>query len=151
MSPAGHEHGRVAMKFALRLGNYVEANNLGEVYAAETGFLLSSNPDTVRAPDVAFVRRERVEKVEKSTGFFPGPPDLAVEVVSPGDTHSEVEEKTIDWLEAGALMVLTLKPNKRTVTVYRSLHEITILSEGEILDCGKVVPGFKIAIKDIFA
>ena len=150
MCPAGHEHGRVAMRFALRLGNHVETNNLGVVYAAETGFLISSDPDTVRAPDVAFVRQERVERVGKTKGFWPGAPDLAVEVVSPGDTHAEVEEKAIDWLLAGVILVLTFNPNKRTATAYRSLKDIKILDENSILDCDDVVPGFKVAIKDIF-
>jgi Uncharacterized protein conserved in cyanobacteria len=150
MCPAGHEHGRVAMKFGWRLAQHVDANNLGVVFAAETGFLISSDPDTVRAPDVAFVSKDKVEQVGRGKGYFPGAPDLAVEVVSPGDTHAEVEEKAIDWLMAGTAMVLTFNPNKRTVTVYRSLKHITILDENAILDCGDVVPGFKVAVKDIF-
>ena len=150
MCPAGHEHGRVAMRFAIRIGTHVEDNDLGVVYAAETGFLLSSDPDTVRAPDVAFVRKERVENVGRGKGYWPGPPDLAVEVISPGDTHAEVEEKAIDWLIAGAAMVLTFNPNKRTVTVYRSLKDIIILGDNDVLDCSDVVSGFKVAIKDIF-
>jgi Uma2 family endonuclease len=150
MAPAGHEHGRVAVRFTWRLAQYVETNNLGAVYAAETGFLISMNPDTVRAPDVAFVRRKRLDDVGKVGGYWPGAPDLAVEVVSPGDTYTEVEEKAIAWLEAGTLMVLTLNPRKRTVTVYRSLNDITILNEDAILDFSDIVPGFKIAVKDIF-
>jgi len=138
------------MNFAWRSARHAEAHNLGVVYAAGTGFMLSSDPDTVRAPDVAFVRRERVEKAGRGKGFWPGPPDLAVEVVSPGDTHAEVEEKAIDWLTAGTALVLTFNPSKRTVTVYRSLKDITILDENAILDCDDVVPGFRIAVKDIF-
>jgi Uma2 family endonuclease len=150
MAPAGHEHGRVAVRFTWRLARHVEANNLGVVYAAETGFRLASNLDTVRAPDVAFVRRERIEGLGKIEGYFPGPPDLAVEVVSPGDTYAEVEEKAIQWLEAGTLAVFVLNPRKRTVTTYRSLSDIVIVSDGAILDLDFVVPGFKIAVKDIF-
>ena len=105
MAPAGHEHGRVAIRFSWRLAQHVETNDLGAVYAAETGFLISTNPDTVRAPDVAFVSRKRIEGVKKAEGYWPGAPDLAVEVVSPGDTYTEVEEKAIEWLEAGTLMV----------------------------------------------
>jgi Uma2 family endonuclease len=150
MAPAGHEHGRVAVRFTWRLAQHVEANNLGAVYAAETGFLLSSNPDTVRAPDVAFVSRKRLEKVERKEGYWPGAPDLAVEVISPSDTYTEVEEKAIEWLEAGVLMVLALNPRKRTVTVYRSLNDIIILNEEAILDLDEIVPGFKVTVKDIF-
>ena len=150
MAPAGHEHGRVAVRFTWRLAQHVEINNLGAVYAAETGFLISTNPDTVRAPDVAFVSRKRLDAVGKVGGYWPGAPDLAVEVVSPGDTYSEVEEKAIEWLEAGALMVLALNPRKRSVTVYRSLSAITILNEDAILDLNDVVPDFKVSVKDIF-
>jgi Uma2 family endonuclease len=120
------------------------------IYATGTGFTLATNPDTVRAPDVAFVSRERLKKVKSASGFWPGAPDLAVEVVSPGDTYTEVEEKAIDWLAAGARMVLALNPRKRTVTVYRSLNDIVILNDDATLDLDDVVPGFKILVKDIF-
>lgn len=150
MAPAGHEHGRVAMNFGWRLAQHVEANGLGAVYAAETGFLLSSDPDTVRAPDVGFVNRKRIEETGKAKGYWPGPPDLAVEVVSPGDAYAEVEEKATEWLGAGALMVLVLDPRKRTVTVYRSLNAIIILNESSMLDLDDAVPGFSVAVKDIF-
>jgi hypothetical protein len=86
MPPAGDEHGYLALEIASDLRNHVKANNLGRTDAAETGFKLASDPDTVRAPDVAFVRRERAEKVGRVTGYWPGAPDLAVEVVSPNDT-----------------------------------------------------------------
>lgn len=150
MAPAGHEHGRVTVRFTWRLAQHVEPNNLGTVYAAETGFILASDPDTVRAPDIGFVSRKRVEEVGKTRGYWPGAPDLAVEVVSPGDTYTEVEEKATEWLEAGALMVLVLNPRKRTITVYRSLNAITILTEDSTLDLDDVVPGFSVAVKDIF-
>lgn len=150
MAPAGHEHGRVAVRFTWRLAQYVENNKLGAVYAAETGFLISTNPDTVRAPDVAFISQKRLDDVGRRAGYWPGAPDLAVEVISTGDTYSEVEEKAIEWLEAGALMVLALNPRKRTITVYRALNDITILSENAIFDLDDIVPGFKVAVKDIF-
>jgi len=150
MCPAGHEHGTVAMRFGWRLAQHVEPNNLGVVSAAETGFLLASNPDTVRAPDVAFVSKKRFEETGNVKGYRPGPPDLAVAVISPSDTYTEVEEKAIAWLEAGSLMVLVLNPRKRTVTAYRSLSEIVILDEHGVLDLGDIVRGFTVAVKDIF-
>jgi len=150
MAPAGDDHGYVAMSFGSFLTVHVKANNLGRVYAAETGFRLASDPDTVRAPDVAFVTRKRIEETGKVKGYRIGAPDLAVEVVSPGDTYSEVQEKATEWLEAGARMVVVLNPRKRTATVYRSLSEIVILNEDAILDLDDVVPGFKITVKDIF-
>jgi Uma2 family endonuclease len=151
MTPAGHEHGKISVKITWRLAQYVESNSLGTVYAAETGFLLSSEPDTVRAPDVAFVRAERVAEVGDSEGYWPGAPDLAVEVISPGDVYGEVEEKVFDWLRAGTMMVVVVNPRQRAVTVYRSLTDIMVLTEADTLSGGKVVPGWALAVKDLFA
>lgn len=151
MPPAGSEHGYIALRIASRLERYVDANGLGRVYTAETGFKLASNPDTVRAPDAAFVSRERVESVGRVPGFWPGPPDLAVEVVSPGDTHAQVVEKALAWLEAGCRMVLVADQERRTVTSYRSLDDIHILTEGNVIDGADVVPGWELAITEIFS
>ena len=128
----------------------MRAHTLGTVYAAETGFKLASNPDVVRAPDVAFVRRERVEEVGDVEGYWPGAPDLAVEVISPSDTYGEVQEKVFDWLDAGTKMVILVMPRKRTVTVYRSLSDIIMLTEHDMLDGGDVVPGWKIPVRELF-
>jgi Uma2 family endonuclease len=150
MPPAGHVHGRVTINFTTPLDQHVRAQSLGAVYAAETGFKLASNPDVVRAPDVAFVRRERVEAIGDVEGYWPGAPDLAVEVVSPNDVYTEVEEKVFDWLDAGARLVVVLNPRKRAVTAYRSLSNIVVLTEKDALDCSDVVPGFTIAVREIF-
>jgi len=151
MSPAGNEHGYLAMKVGRLLGNHVEDNKLGRVYAAKTGFKIASDPDTVRAPDAAFVSRERVEKVGRVAGFWPGAPDLAVEVVSPGDTHAEVVEKALSWLEAGCRMVLVAEPERKAVTVYRSREDIRILTGDEAVDGADVVPGWRLTVAEIFA
>jgi len=150
MSPTGHEHGVVAMNIAGPLHQHVKSNNLGVVYAAETGFIVGQNPDTVRAPDVAFVQIERINQAGNVKSYWIGAPDLAVEVVSPGDTVGKVEGKVTEWLEAGTLMVWVASPRLRTVTVYRSLTEIIMLTEKDTLDGGDVVPGFRIAVCDIF-
>lgn len=151
MSPAGHDHGRIIMELAVPLGLYVNNAKLGKVYAAETGFKIKSNPDTVIAPDIAFIRQERVEAVGRVKGYWEGSPDLAVEVTSPNDTVSEVEEKVQAWLEAGARQVWVISPKLRTVTIYRSLSDILTLTEKDTLDGGEVVPGFSIPVTDIFA
>jgi len=151
MTPAGSKHGRIAVRFAWRLAQHVEANDLGVVYAAETGFLLASDPDTVRAPDVAFVRQERIKEVGDEEGYWPGAPDLAVEVISPNDNYAEVEEKVSDWLQAGTRMVVVVNPRPRTATVYRSLSDIRVLTEDEVLNGGDVVPGWEVLVKDLFA
>ena len=149
MNPAGNVHGRVVMSFAWRLAQYVEENHLGSVYAAETGFRLSSNPDTVRAPDVAFVSRERLEEIGDTEGFWPGAPDLAVEVISPGDSYADVEEKVFDWLDAGTKMVVVINPRQRSATVYKSPTDITALAD--ILNGGDVVPDFELPVREIFS
>lgn len=151
MAPAGFQHGQVAMNIGAPLHEYVKRNNLGQVYAAETGFILAQDPDTVRAPDAAFIRLERVEQVGRKKGYWIGPPDLAVEVVSPGDTVSEVEEKVAEWLDAETRIVWVVSPKLHTVTVYRSLTDIVTLTEKDSLDGGDVVPGFQIKIAEIFA
>jgi len=150
MSPAGDEHGRVGMELAIPLGSHVKQNKLGKLYLAETGFLLKTNPDTVRAPDIAFVRIERIEQDPGVKGYRVGAPDLAVEVVSPGDTVSEVEEKVAEWLEGGARMVWVVSPKLHTVTVYRSLTNIVTLTGKDKLDGGDVVPGFQMNVAEIF-
>jgi Uma2 family endonuclease len=151
MPPAGSEHGYVALNIGRSLSDYVKDNGLGRAYAAETGFKLATDPDTVRAPDAAFVSRERVEKAGRVEGYWPGPPDLAVEVVSPGDTHAQVVEKALAWLEAGCRMVLVADPERRTVTEYRSLENIRILTEDDAIEGADVVPGWKLSLAEIFA
>lgn len=150
MAPAGHIHGKVAMNISTPLDQYVRAHHLGTVYAAETGFKLASNPDTVRAPDAAFIRRQRVEEVGDIEGYWPGGPDLVVEVISPSDTYSEVEEKVLEWLEAGAHMVVVVNPRRRVATVYRSLTDIAILRETDVLEGGDVVPGWVMPLSEVF-
>jgi Uma2 family endonuclease len=151
MSPAGHDHGRIAMEIAGPLQLFVKKKKLGKIYAAETGFLLTTNPDTVRAPDVAFIRQDRVDKVGRTRGYWIGPPDLAVEVISPSDTVGEVEDKVHMWLELGTRLVWLVSPKLRNVTVYQSLTDIKTLTEKDTLDGGDVVPGFQIPISAIFA
>ena|SRR5215210_355903 len=151
MNPAGNVHGRVAMSFAWRLARYVEENRLGTVYAAETGFRLASDPDTVRALDVAFVSRARIEALGEVEGFWPEAPDLEVEVISPGDSYAEVEEKVFDWLDAGTKMVAVINPRQRSATVYKSPTDITALAETDVLAGGDVVAGFELVVREIFA
>lgn len=151
MSPAGHNHGRIAMELSAPLYQYVKANNLGKVYAAETGFLLKTDPDTVRAPDIAFIRQERVAKVGRSEGYWRGAPDLAVEVISPSDSVGKLENKIRMWLEAGTRLVWVISPTLFNVTVYRSMMDIETLTEKDVLDGGDVIPGFKFPVSELFA
>ncbi len=150
MAPAGARHGRSAGKVARPLMNHVATNNLGEVYIAEAGFLLSTDPDIVRVPDVAFVRRERFELVGDVDGFFPGPPDLVVEVISPNDRYTEVAEKVEDWLAAGTRMVVVVDSRRRVAVVHLPGREPITLTEQDTLDGGDVVPGWSITVAEIF-
>jgi len=147
MPPAGNEHGYRASELSSELRNHVKANDLGRAYAVETGFKIHSDP----APDAAFVSREPLEETGPVEGYWPGVPDLAVEVVSPNDRHSEVIEKALEWLDAGCRMVLVVDPKQHTVTVYRSREYIRILTEGEALDGADVIPGLFIPATEIFA
>ncbi len=151
MSPTGQKHGSITVNLTAPLASYVKENRLGKVYAAETGFKLQSNPDTVRAPDIAFVNRGRLELTGETEGYWVGAPDLAVEVTSPSDRVSQVEKKVIQWLESGARLVWVVSSKLHTVTVYRSLTEITVLTEKDMLGGGDVLPGFQIPVAEIFA
>ena len=151
MSPAGNRHGRLAANVMISLGVHVRANGLGAVYAAETGYQLASDPDHVRAPDVSFIGRERLERTGETDGYWPGAPDLAVEVVSPGDRRAEVEEKVRDWLDAGAGMVLVVDFHRgRTVQVHRPPSRVVDLTEGDVVDGGNVVPGWRLPVSELF-
>jgi Uma2 family endonuclease len=149
MAPAGHEHGYVAMTLGAHLTTYVREHGLGRVYAAETGFKLAADPDTVLAPDVAFVAAARLENVS-GAGYFPGPPDLAAEVISPNDRHAEVEAEVALWLAHGARMVVTVNPETRSATVFRSLEDIRILREDAALEGADVVPGWRLPLSELF-
>ena len=150
MTPAGHQHGRLVVNVTTPLDQHVRQHHLGVVYGAETGFQLASDPDVVRAPDAAFVRRERAAEVGDVEGYWPGAPDLAVEVISPGDLYTEVEDKVLAWLAAGARMVVVINPRTRTATVYRSRTDVTVLGEEDGLDGGDVVPGWMMPVRDLF-
>ncbi|MSQ06657.1 MAG: Uma2 family endonuclease [Dehalococcoidia bacterium] len=152
MAPAGKHHGVLAVRVTWRLAQYVEAHSLGDVCAAETGFRLSSAPDTVLAPDVAFISRQRLSEVGREVeGYWPGAPDLVVEVISPSDTYTEVDTKVLKWLAGGARMVVVINPRTKRVAVYRSPTDVTILGDRDVLDGQDVVPGWTMALADLFA
>ncbi|HIP69801.1 MAG TPA: Uma2 family endonuclease, partial [Anaerolineae bacterium] len=127
MSPASYLHGEIGAKMLFLLAKFVYSHQAGKLYTAETGFLLTRNPDTVRAPDVAFVQTRNLPEQPKR-GFFAGAPDLAVEIISPNETVADIEDKVIDYLEAGSQQVWLIYPRTKTVTVYRSLNDIHILT-----------------------
>jgi len=150
MSPAGSEHGRIAGRIFLRLADHVEKNELGETYAAETGFLIEQDPDTVRAPDAAFVSFERLAKVEPTTGYLPVSPNLVVEVVSPNDSFSEVEAKAANWLSAGTQIVLVADPKNHALHIHETDRAICVLKPGDTFSAGEVCGDWQLRVNDAF-
>ena len=139
--PAGWTHGVVAMKLGIKLGTHVERASTGIVLAAETGFKLQSDPDTVRAPDVAFVARERAP-LESTRGFPALAPDLAVEVLSPDDRPGEVLAKVGEWLSAGTTLVWVVDPARRLARVYRADGSEALVTADGVLEGEDLLPGF---------
>ena len=150
MAPSGRRHGRVTVNFTLPLAQHVRAHRLGEVWGAETGCLLARQPDMVRAADVAFVRRERLGIQPDDRGYWPGAPDLVVEVLSPNDRPGEVVEKVATWLRYGARMVVVVDPQRRTVAVHRPDQPPRVLTESDTLDGEDIVPGWSLPVRALF-
>ena len=150
MSPAGQTHGKYASRINISLGGHVMANRLGETYIADTGFTLATDPDHVRAPDLAFISNARLKEIGESDRFAQGAPDVAVEVISPSDRYTEVEEKVEDWLNAGCRAVIVANPRRRTVNVHRSPTDVSTLTESDTLEIDDIVPGWRMPVKDIF-
>ena len=145
MPPAKSEHGRVAANLTGFLWQHVRAHRLGEVFT-EAGYKLESHPDTVLGPDVSFVAKDRVVRPE---GYYLGPPDVAVEVLSPSDRRSRVEWKTNLWLSLGARSVWVVNPKLRTVEVVRAGGQRKLFQESdELVD--DTVPGFRVPVSEIF-
>jgi Uma2 family endonuclease len=151
MPPAGFEHGDLTQVFGSSLGPYVRAHQLGKVVVGDIGFRLTVDPDTVRAPDVAFVCRERVEAAGRVPGYWPGAPDLVVEVISPNDLYTEVDEKIAEWLEHGARLVFVVNPRRQTVAVHRPGQPVRVLAGDALLDGEDVVPGWTLPLRELFS
>jgi Uma2 family endonuclease len=149
MTPAGAEHGLVALRIGARILEHVDEHGLGAAYAAETGFVLRRGPDTVRAPDAAFVASERLAAA-RGPGFAELAPDLVVEVVSPSDRASEVSSKTAMWLDAGVRVVWVVDPQARLAAVHHPGGVVTVLREDGVLDGEDVLPGFRLPLATLF-
>jgi Uma2 family endonuclease len=151
MTPAGFEHGRVAVRLGRLLDAHVEDAGIGVAAGAETGFVLSTDPDTVRAPDAAFVSKQRAEEVGRTVKYWPGAPDFAAEVISPNDTFHEVQKKALEWLAAGTIAVLLLDPDQHTATVYRGQGDTHVHRAEDTLDLSDAVPGFTVPVARLFS
>jgi Uma2 family endonuclease len=149
MAPAGAQHGSVTMEIAVRIQGFVSAKKLGKVYAAETGFTIKRNPDTVRAADVAFIQSAHLPDADH-VGFIPGSPDLAIEVCSPSDRWSEVLAKIDQWLAAGATSVWVIDPPSKSIEIYRRDSQSIRYHVGQKITDEPTLPGFELSVEDIF-
>jgi Uma2 family endonuclease len=150
VAPAGGRQGENAGQIAGHLWLFAEPRGLGRIYIAETGFILARDPDIVRAPDVSFVRAERLPPLDRREGFLELAPDLAVEVVSPSDRARDVMDKVIEYLDAGVRLVWIVEPRRRIVTIWTPDRTARILTEADELDGGDVLPGFRLPVAQIF-
>ena len=150
MSPGGAEHGAVCATAGALLFAHVRATRSGRTFGAETGFVLDRERNTVRAPDAAFVKRERVEAVGRTEQFWPGAPDFAVEVLSPSDSPDEIAGKARGWVAAGTTLALVLDPRRRSATVFDGSPEPRIFEDGDTLDLTAAVPGWRVGVAELF-
>src|SRR5439155_1888069 len=148
--PPGTWHGAIAAKLAYYLGEFVYPRALGLVFAQDTGFKIATDPDTVRAPDVAYVGRERAGLV-RARGYAALAPDLLAEILSPDDAPAEVLAKVADWLAAGTRLVWLVDPQRLEVRVYRRDGSVSMLRENDSLGGEDVLTGFACPIKQVFA
>ena len=145
--PPGYVHDEYSGNIYDSIRHYVIPNGLGRAYFY-VGFRL--HPDHVRAPDTAFVTRERREAAGTRDGYFPGPPDLAVEVISPSNRRWEIEEKIADYLDAGTKAVVVVYPRRRSVAIHRPGGDVETLGDGDTLEVPEVIPGWSMPVSRIF-
>jgi len=149
--PGGEEHASVAAELLWHLMTYVKLHNLGRVLGPDCGYVLTRNPDTVRAPDVSFRCSNRLTYRKTTPRFIDGAPDLAAEIMSPYDRFSEVEEKVQEYLRAGTRLVWVFRPIDASAIVYRADGTRTRVTTGDVLEGEDVVPGFRCRLDDLFA
>lgn len=146
--PPGGEHGGITVNVAVHLYAFVREHRLGRVFG-ETGYVLASNPDTVRGPDVSFVSTDRLTSLPRRGPYLVGAPDLAVEVVSPGNTKKEVAGKVSEYLAAGGRAVWVIEPRRERVTVHRPGSVPVTLGSDEALEGGEALPGFHLPVSEL--
>jgi Uma2 family endonuclease len=147
MSPVGFPHGRVVVELGAGLNAHARTHKL-RVVLTEVGFKLKSDPDTVRAPDIAFIRQDRIPPDPQ--GFWNGPPDLAVEVLSPDDRPPDIRTKVDEYLRYGVRLVVVVDPRLKTVTLFGHGASPVSLRTDDELDLGEVVEGFRCPVREIF-
>ncbi len=149
-SPTGWLHGGVEQRFGQTLGAFVDYHQLGRVLVGEVGIYTRRNPDTVRGADVIYISKARLAQV-KSRSYLDVAPELVIEVLSPDDRWSEVKQKLREYFAIGVVLVWVADPSDKTVSVYRSLTDVRILGEDDLLSGEEVLPGFSIPVASLFA
>lgn len=150
MSPAGWKHGKVVSRIQSLLATFISEHDLGVSFGAETGFLISRNPDTVRAPDFAFVAKGRLPDEEPSDAYWPGPPDLAIEVLSPSDVAAEVQAKTQVWLDSGVGLLWNVDYEDKSVSVHMPDAAVQTVAGDQFIESPTLLPGFRAAVSEFF-
>ncbi|MGH2460488.1 MAG: Uma2 family endonuclease [Chloroflexota bacterium] len=150
MAPTGGEHGGTEVRVASRLDRFVEDHPIGRVFAGEVLCRLKREPETARAADVAFMRAERLPDGRLPVGPIDGSPDLVVEIISPGESAIDVQEKIALWIEGGAAVVWTLNPRRRSVTIWRTSGASPERRGDDEIDAEPVLPGFRCRARDLF-
>jgi Uma2 family endonuclease len=149
MTPTGFGHGRVELVLGMALESWTRETRNGRVVVGEVGLYLRRNPDTVRAADVLYISEERFARRGPSA-YLDVPPELVVEILSPDDRWSEVMEKLEEYLAFGIDRVWIVDPRLRQVFAYPSLDRVATFGEGDVLADGDLLPGFQIAVADLF-
>jgi Uma2 family endonuclease len=149
MSPNGFEHGDIEVQVSLMFANHVRSRKLGKVVGGDVLFRLDSSGRLARAPDIAFVRRERLRGIDLTVPFK-GAPDLAVEIVSPSDSAGDVQRKVKTWLAHGTFAVLLIYPDSHSVVLWRDSGAVHLTGAGDIIDLDPALPGFRCQVRDLF-
>jgi Uma2 family endonuclease len=149
VSPPNMLHGNIAYKIAMALGAYVEPKKCG-VICVETGFIISRGPDTVRAPDVLYIAKERLPAGGIISEYLPVPPDLAVEVISPSDRYTDVTRKVDRFIEVGVRVVWVVDPQIRGAQIHRKVQPVQKLGESDALSAEEILPGFSLPLTNLF-
>ena len=146
----GGEHAETVMNLGLMLGNFVKPRRLGRLAVSDVGVRLGQNPDTVREPDIAFISAQKLPLEIRNVGYYEVVPDLVVEIVSPSDRLTQINDKARMWLNYGVLLVWVVYPDIRAVEIHQTDSPVVTLAEDDTLDGGTVLPGFNCPVGDIF-
>ena len=146
----GKVHARIAIRIGGEFDRHVRRHRLGQVGGSDGGVLVERDPDTVREPDIYYVSAARLPLDDQSDGYLEVVPELVVEIVSPSDSPTEVDEKIRMWLDLGVSMALVVRPANRTIVIRRpGIPDVTLTGE-DTLDGGDVLPGFSLPLREMF-